>query len=67
MKVAEFRAVLSAHPETKMHWMLPDKSFVPDYYHITEVGRLQKDFILINPGSGVLPAAGESPCRARSA
>jgi hypothetical protein len=28
-----------------MHWMLPDKSFVPDHYHITEVGRLQKDFI----------------------
>jgi hypothetical protein len=45
MKVAEFRAILSAHPETKMHWMLPDKSFVPDHYHITEVGRLQKDFI----------------------
>ncbi|NBT35643.1 MAG: hypothetical protein EBT03_08930 [Betaproteobacteria bacterium] len=45
MKVAEFREILSAHPETKMHWMLPDKSFVPDHYHITEVGRVQKDFI----------------------
>jgi hypothetical protein len=45
MKVAEFRAILSAHPEAKMHWMLPDKSFVPDHYHITEVGRVQKDFI----------------------
>lgn len=38
MNVAEFRAILSAHPETKMHWMLPGKSFVPDHYHITEVG-----------------------------
>ena len=28
-----------------MHWMLPDKSFIPTHYHITEVGRLQKDFI----------------------
>ena len=45
MTVAELRAVLAAHPETKMHWMLPDKSFVPSHYHITEVGRLQKDFI----------------------
>jgi hypothetical protein len=45
MNVADFRAVLAAHPETKMHWMLPDRSFVPDHYHITEVGRLQKDFI----------------------
>jgi Family of unknown function (DUF6428) len=45
MTVAEFRAVLAAHPETRMHWMLPDKAFVPDHYHITEVGRVRKDFI----------------------
>lgn len=25
--------------------MLPDRSFVPVHYHITEVGRVQKDFI----------------------
>ncbi len=25
--------------------MLPDKSFVPAHYHITEVGKIQKDFI----------------------
>jgi hypothetical protein len=42
MNVLDLRAVLAAHPEAKMHWMLPDKSFVPDHYHITEVGRLQK-------------------------
>ena len=45
MNVLDLRAVLAAHPEAKMHWMLPDKSFIPDHYHITEVGRLQKDFI----------------------
>jgi hypothetical protein len=45
MKVSEFRAVLAAHPDAKMHWMLPDRSFVPEHYHITEVGRVQKDFI----------------------
>jgi hypothetical protein len=45
MTVAEFRAVLAAHPEAKMHWMLPGRGFVPEHYHITEVGRLQKDFI----------------------
>jgi hypothetical protein len=45
MNVTEFLAVLSAHPGARMHWMLPDKSFVPDHYHITEVGRVQKDFI----------------------
>ena len=45
MNVAEFRAALAAHPGAKMHWMLPDKSFVPAHYHITEVGRVRKDFI----------------------
>jgi len=45
MNVREFQAALAAHPGVAMHWMLPDKSFVPAHYHITEVGRLQKDFI----------------------
>lgn len=45
MTVREFRSVLAAHPDAKMHWMLPDRSFVPQHYHITEVGRVQKDFI----------------------
>ncbi len=45
MTVAELRAVLTAHPESRMHWMLPDQVFVPEHYHITEVGRVQKDFI----------------------
>lgn len=45
MNVHEFQAALAAHPGVAMHWMLPDKSFVPAHYHITEVGRVQKDFI----------------------
>jgi hypothetical protein len=38
-------AVLSAHPGTAIRLLLPDDSFVPDHFHITEVGRVQKDFI----------------------
>ena len=45
MTVKDFQSVLQASPGAPMHWMLPDKSFVPSHYHITEVGRLQKDFI----------------------
>lgn len=41
----EICAVLKANPDVRMHWMLPDKSFIPAHYHITEVGRVQKDFI----------------------
>ena len=45
MTVQEFRDALESHPGEKMHWMLPDRSFVPAHYHITEVGRVQKDFV----------------------
>jgi thioredoxin type arsenate reductase len=45
MTVKEFIALLAANPGVKMHFMLPDGSFVPAHYHITEVGRVQKDFI----------------------
>lgn len=45
MTVEEFRHALDLNPGEKMHWMLPDKSFVPAHYHITEVGKLRKDFI----------------------
>jgi hypothetical protein len=45
MTVKEFRQLLATHPGVKMHFILPDKSFVPSHYHITEVGRVHKDFI----------------------
>ena len=45
MTVQEFCRAIDSNPDVKMHWMLPDKSFVPAHYHITEVGRVQKDFI----------------------
>jgi hypothetical protein len=45
MNVNEVQNLLAAHPGEKMHFMLPDKSFVPAHFHITEVGRVQKDFI----------------------
>jgi hypothetical protein len=45
MNVREFRHVLDSNPGAQMHWMLPDKSFVPAHYHITEVGRIRKDFV----------------------
>jgi hypothetical protein len=45
MTVSEFLAVLVANPGVKLHFMLPDQSFVPAHYHITEIGRVQKDFI----------------------
>ncbi len=45
MNVAEFRAVLLSNPNAALHLMLPDGDFVPAHFHVTEVGRVQKDFI----------------------
>jgi len=45
MTVQEFCRALDSNPGATMHWMLPDNSFVPSHYHITEVGRVQKDFV----------------------
>src|SRR3954466_11896670 len=45
MNVAQFRAVLTANPGAALHLMLPDGDFVPAHFHVTEVGRVQKDFI----------------------
>lgn len=45
MTFLEFRHALDRNPDAMMHWMLPDGSFVPAHYHVTEVGMLRKDFI----------------------
>jgi len=45
MNVREFRQLLARHGGEPIHLMLPDGRFVPAHYHVTEVGRVRKDFI----------------------
>src|ERR1700759_2068714 len=45
MNVGEFAAVLGKSPDAALHLMLPDGDFVPAHFHVTEVGRVQKDFV----------------------
>ena len=45
MDVAAFEAVLAGNPAAAIHLMLPDGDFVPAHFHVTEVGRVRKDFI----------------------
>lgn len=45
MTLDAFLDVLSRNPGVALHLMLPDGSFVPSHFHVTEVGRVQKDFI----------------------
>ncbi len=44
MTVDELVGVLTTN-SAHLHLMLPDGSFVPAHFHVTEVGRVQKDFI----------------------
>ena len=45
MILDDFVRVLTDNPAAALHMMLPDGAFVPAHFHVTEVGRVQKDFI----------------------
>jgi hypothetical protein len=45
MTVDELLAVLSDQADAALHVMLPAGEFLPAHFHVTEVGRVQKDFI----------------------
>ena len=36
---------LQSSPDSRLHIMLPDRSFVPAHFHVTEVALVRKDFI----------------------
>jgi hypothetical protein len=45
MTTADLAAALAAAPEAALHVRLPDGVLVPAHFHVTEVGRVRKDFI----------------------
>lgn len=45
MTLKEFQSVLTECPNAPIQWMLPDGAFIPAHFHVTEVGRVHKDFI----------------------
>lgn len=45
MTLEEFLPILSANPGVNLQFLLPDRTAVPAHFHVTEVGRMQKDFI----------------------
>jgi len=45
LKLDHLLKTLSDYPATAVRLMMPDQTFVPDHFHITEVGRVQKDFV----------------------
>jgi hypothetical protein len=45
MNVGELKTALAEVPDAALHLMLPSGDFVPAHFHVTEIGRVQKDFI----------------------
>lgn len=45
MNVKKFNNLLASNPDAALYIMLPGREFVPDHFHITEVGRVHKQFI----------------------
>jgi hypothetical protein len=45
MIIKDLLQILEANRDSSVHIMLPSGEFVPDHFHVTEVGRIQKDFI----------------------
>jgi hypothetical protein len=45
MNMQKFNDLLANNPDVAVCVMLPNGEFVPDHFHITEVGRVHKQFI----------------------
>ncbi len=45
LKLSNLRDALAQNPTAALHFLLPDGDLVPPHFHITEVGRVRKDFI----------------------
>lgn len=45
MKLNEFLKVLTDHPAAAIQLRLPNGAIAPAHFHVTEVGRVHKDFI----------------------
>ncbi len=45
MNLSSLSKALSRDPSAALHIMLPDGDFVPAHFHVTEVGRVHKQFV----------------------
>jgi hypothetical protein len=45
MNISEFQNILRENPDSLIQFVLPDRTTIPENYHVTEVGRVEKEFI----------------------
>jgi hypothetical protein len=45
MNASQLVRLLETHRDAALHIMLPTGEFVPTHFHVTEIGRVHKDFV----------------------
>lgn len=45
MQISELLQLLEAHPQDKLQFVLPSGEPVPAHFHVTEVARVEKNFV----------------------
>lgn len=45
MIIKKLVEILEANPESPLYVMLPSGFYIPDHFHVTEVGKIQKTFV----------------------
>ena len=45
MNSQQFTEILAAHSDSLLRFALPSGDYIPDHFHVTEVGRIDKNFI----------------------
>lgn len=45
MKLSAFKAALDQHPDGSLAILLPSGNSVPAHFHVTEIGRTEKNFV----------------------
>jgi Family of unknown function (DUF6428) len=45
MTAKQLAQILEGNKDSSLHMMLPSGEFIPDHFHVTEIGRVQKNFI----------------------
>jgi hypothetical protein len=46
MTLSEFKTSLTSHPDLEVSLCLPSSNEIPEHFHVTEVDRVEKRFIV---------------------
>ena len=60
MIISELKTILQKYPDRKLRFVLPNEQAIPSHFHVTEVGRVSKEFIDCDESSSCCSTESES-------